>query len=60
MWLKLLKWDIFFYNILKIKIKKKIMDFYKKDSDFRVIDIVQINIKKKRDNYLIKIKLNFI
>lgn len=48
MWLKLLKWDIFFYNILKIKIKKKIMDFYKKDSDFRVIDIVQINIKKKR------------
>lgn len=35
------------------------MDFYKKDSDFRVIDIVQINIKK-RDNYLIKIKLNFI
>lgn len=60
MWLKLLKWDIFFYNILKIKIKKKIMDFYKKDSDFRVIDIVQINIKKRRDNYLIKIKLNFI
>lgn len=39
MWLKMLKWDIFFYNILKIKIKK-IMDFYKKDSDFRVIDIV--------------------
>lgn len=55
---KLLKWDTFSHNILKIKIKKKTMDFYKKDSDLRVTDTVQINIKKKRDNYLIKIKLN--
>lgn len=43
---KMLKWDTFSHNILKRKIKKT-MDFYKKDSDLRVTDTVQINIKKE-------------
>lgn len=53
---KMLKWDTFSHYILKRKIKKT-MDFYKKDSDLRVTDTVQINIKK-RDSYLIKIEPN--